>query len=287
VLVLSRDRSKSKQPLGSAVSRGLWLVPLCSLGPADSPQRIGGSEGGMLLSQPHASSLALVTGPKDQPAAPTVQVVTHSRTNQRIIMRTRSKLLFAALTSALVLAAVVGSASANRLSQNEQGFRVTYSPLTFTPSFGTAARCRVTLEGSFHSRTISKVAGALIGFVSRASVGPCESGNARVNLETLPWHIQYATFEGTLPAIASITQNLIRPSFTIQGEIFGLRVNCRYTTPSQGGINTRESRGAITSQNPDGTVTTSETGGCPTGTQSGIGTVTGLGNTTPIVVTLI
>lgn len=202
-------------------------------------------------------------------------------------MRTRSKLLFAALTSALVLAAVVGSASANRLSQTEQGFRVTYSPLTFTPSFGTAARCRVTLEGTFHARTIVKTAGALIGFVTRASVGPCESGTARVNAESLPWHITYGGFEGTLPNITSISQNLIRPSFTIQGEIFGLRVNCRYTTPSQRGINTRESRGAVTSQSPGSESTSSETEGCPSGRQGGTGTVTGLGNTTPIVVTLI
>jgi hypothetical protein len=202
-------------------------------------------------------------------------------------MRTWIKLSFAVLTSALLLAALVGSASANKLSQNESRIRVTYSPLTFTPSFGTSMRCRVTLEGSYHSRTISKVAGALIGYISRASIGPCESGTARMNAETLPWHGQYASFTGTLPSIERIANRLIRPSFTFQGEIFGLRVNCRYTTPSQGYIDTRESRGAITSQRPDETVTSSETEGCPAFRQSGVGTVTGLGNTTSIVVTLI
>jgi hypothetical protein len=212
----------------------------------------------------------------------------HNRTTQEIAMTTYGKLLIATLTSALLLAALVSSTSANRLSSNESGFRITYSPLSFTPSFGTAARCRVTLEGSLHSRTLSKVAGALIGFISRASVGPCESGTARVNTETLPWHMQYASFSGTLPNITSIAHNLLRPSFTVQGEIFGIRVNCRYTTPSQAGINNRETtRGVITSQTPGSENTTSETEGCPSGRQSGTGTVTGLGNTTAIVVILI
>ena len=202
-------------------------------------------------------------------------------------MHTRSKLLLAALTSALLLAALVGSASANRLAQNEANFRVTYSPLSFIPSFGSTVRCPVTLEGSFHSRTITKTAGSLVGYVNRAIVGTCEAGRARVNSETLPWHIQYASFTGTLPNITAINQNLIRPSFEVQGEIFGLRVTCRYTTPSQAGVNNRETgRGVVTSQRPGTESTSSETEGCPSGRQSGTGNVTTPAGTA-IVVTLV
>jgi hypothetical protein len=190
-------------------------------------------------------------------------------------MHTRSKLLLAALTSALLLAALVSSASANRIAASETSFRVTFSPLSFIPSFGSTVRCPVTLAGSFHSRTITKTAGSLIGYINSATVGTCETGRARVNAETLPWHIQYASFNGTLPNITGIVQNLIRPSFEIQGEIFGIRVTCRYTTPSQSGTNNRETtRGTITSLVPGSESTSSETGGCPSGRQSGSGNVT-------------
>lgn len=189
-------------------------------------------------------------------------------------MYTRSKLVLAALGSALLLAAFVGSASANRLSQNETGFRDIYTPLTFVPSFGTAARCPVTLEGTFHSRTITKTEGTLVGFVTRVSVGTCESGRARADTETLPWHIQYGGFTGTLPNITGITQYLIRPTFEIGGEIFGQPVTCRYTTPRQKGINTRETRGVVTAQRPGEERTASETQFCPEGRQEGTARVT-------------
>ena len=202
-------------------------------------------------------------------------------------MHTRSKLLLAALTSALLLAALVSSASANRLSQSEASFRVTYSPLSFVPSFGSSMRCPVTLEGTYHSRTIAKTAGALIGYVNRVVIGTCESGVMRANTETLPWHVQYSSFTGTLPTITSISQTLIRPSFEMEGRIFGLEVRCRYTTPRQLWINTRETtRGPITEQRPGAESTTSETGGCPSFRLSGTGRVTTPGGAF-IVVTLI
>ena len=201
-------------------------------------------------------------------------------------MHTRSKLLLAALSSALVLAALVSSASATRLAQNETGVRITYSPLSFVPSFGSTVRCPVTLEGSFHSRTITKTIGSLIGYINRVTVGTCEAGTARANTATLPWHIQYGGFAGSLPGIESIETDLIRPSFEIQGEIFGIRVTCRYTTALQRGINTREARGAITGQTPGNESTSSETGGCPSGRQSGNGRVSTTAGAS-VVVTLV
>lgn len=188
-------------------------------------------------------------------------------------MHARSRLLFAGLLSTLLLAHAAGSASASRLSLSETGFKFMYSPISFVPSFGSSIKCPVTLEGSFHGRTASKTAGALAGFITRASLGTCEAGRARFNTETLPWHLQYGSFEGTLPNITGITEYVIRPSWEMDGEIFGLRVTCRYTAPRQGAVNHRESRGVITEHRPLGEAVSSETSGCPTGRPTGTATV--------------
>lgn len=201
-------------------------------------------------------------------------------------MLIRSKLLLAALAAALMLAASVNAASANRLVRNEGAFRVTFSPLSFVPSFGSTVRCPVTLTGSYHSRTITKTAGSLIGYVNSVTVGTCEAGTARARTETLPWHLQYASFAGTLPNITATTENLIRGSYEVQGEIFGIRVTCRYTVPSQAAISNRESRGTVTSMSLGSESTSSETGGCPSGRFSGTGSVKTPGGAA-LVVTLV
>lgn len=188
-------------------------------------------------------------------------------------MRTHARCLIAALLSALLLALAVGAAAASRLSTTGTGFKVTYSPISFVPSFGSTGRCPVTLEGSFHSRTTTKTSGTLAGFITRASMGTCESGRARWNTETLPWHVQYVSFEGTLPNITGITHSAVRPSWDVEGEVFGVRVKCRFTTPRQAVISTRESRGVIVSQSLGTESTDSETEGCPSGRLSGTGSV--------------
>jgi hypothetical protein len=188
-------------------------------------------------------------------------------------MHTHSNPLPTALTSALLLAAFVSSASAARLARSEGNARITYSPLSFVPSFGSTVRCPITLAGSYHSRTVTKTAGSLIGYVNAVTVGACESGRARANTESLPWHIQYSSFAGTLPNITSTTESIVRASFEIQGEVFGLRVTCRYTTPGIAAISTREARGVITEVRPGTESNSSETGGCPSARFSGTGTV--------------
>jgi hypothetical protein len=78
--------------------------------------------------------------------------------------------------------------------------------------------CHVTMEGSFHSRTISKVLEALIGYITRATVDStnCTGGSARSLTETLPWHIRYGGFTGTLPTITSVNTRLIGFNYLIQ-----------------------------------------------------------------------
>lgn len=155
-------------------------------------------------------------------------------------MTQRSRLFVAGLAAAMLLLVAVGSASASHLSTNETRFRIVWTSLEFVePIFNTAVLCPTTLEGSFHSATIAKTAGLLIGAITRASVAPpggCRNGEATILTETLPWHVQYSSFKGTLPSITGIVQRMIGAAFRIHSTISG--VTCLSTTevrhPSQG-----------------------------------------------------
>jgi hypothetical protein len=115
-------------------------------------------------------------------------------------MHNRTRLVIAGLAAALLMAFAVNAASASRLSISNQNLSRAYLPSLRFGAFGiTAADCAVTLDGSFHSATIAKVNRALIGHISLASVGRCVTGSATVLRETLPWHLQYGGFQGTLP----------------------------------------------------------------------------------------
>jgi len=144
-------------------------------------------------------------------------------------MRTRSKLILAGLSAALLMSLAVGSAQANRLSVSNKNWRAVWSRLVFTDeNENPLVTCPVTMEGSFHSATIRKVLGALIGYVTRATAGrPCTGGAATVRQNSLPWHITYEGFEGALPNITEIFLLLRNVNFTV--EVFGIR--CGYGKP--------------------------------------------------------
>jgi hypothetical protein len=138
----------------------------------------------------------------------------------RNIMYRRSRLVVGALVAAFFMALMVGTASARRFEVSSQAFRAVWRPLIFGDNAGVNVSCPVTLEGSFHSRTTSKVSGQLIGYITRGIVGPpetCENGEATVNTETLPWHIQYNTFEGRLPQISGVNLTLVGAKFEVRG----------------------------------------------------------------------
>jgi hypothetical protein len=126
-------------------------------------------------------------------------------------MRTTVKLQLVALTAALLLGSAVSSASARSLSTSSQTLRVTWTNLEFTNEFGFGfVRCAVTFEGSFHSRTIAKVVNSLIGAITRADFRACTGGEVIPRTETLPWHLQYGGFSGTLPNITALTLAISR-----------------------------------------------------------------------------
>ncbi|HZV73606.1 MAG TPA: hypothetical protein VFF79_07820 [Conexibacter sp.] len=142
-------------------------------------------------------------------------------------MRTHTKLALAALTATLVMALAVNTASANRISISNQAFRVVWSPLNLIGE-GSSVRvtCNITIEGSFHSRTIVKTLGSLVGYVTRAIAGGCTENSTTVLTATLPWHITYEGFSGRLPTISRVRLLLRGTAYITQ--IFGGLVECLY-----------------------------------------------------------
>jgi hypothetical protein len=171
-------------------------------------------------------------------------------------MHLRAKLLAAALVATVVLGAAVVVALANRLSGGNvlQG-RVTWTSMEFVGAGFFTIRCPVTLEGSAHSRTISKVSEALVGYVTSAFIRneACTGAHATINGESLPWHVRYAGFTGTLPNIQTITDHVVGAKFTI--EFFGSKCQTTTTASSPGvKTGTREFGGVLTGVTLSGTV---------------------------------
>jgi hypothetical protein len=129
-------------------------------------------------------------------------------------MRDRSALALAALVAAGLIAMAAGAAFAGRLSLSGRTMRMTWARLEFTVmqegEIPYTMECPVTMEGSFHSATIRKIPRALVGYINRVAAGSCPAPFSAVPLrETLPWHVKYVSFSGTLPRITAISLMVI------------------------------------------------------------------------------
>ncbi len=223
-------------------------------------------------------------------------------------MRTSTKLGLTALMAAIMLSSAIANASARSLSVSEQSFRATWASLELSYN-GATIRCRVTLEGSFHSRTIAKVTRSLIGAITRATFGhPCTGGEYWADNGTeaeplgtapnkLPWHLTYESFTGTLPAISAVNFLLSRVSFVLRVTVLGLTCEGRYGRAEDNIIlvGAREAGGGITSLTPSATVNRislveqlGSPGVCATSQSiGGAGTMVNLSTGARITVTLI
>ncbi|MGB2695821.1 MAG: hypothetical protein WBD55_11645 [Dehalococcoidia bacterium] len=161
-------------------------------------------------------------------------------------MRFHPKLLLAAMASGVVLAVLASTATANRGVQFEPAGAVQGTAgVTFTSTpAGRRFTSLVTLRGSLH-RTIAKTTGSLAGVITdcRSTLG--EAGLIFITIEvrcelTLPWHVRYVGFTGTLPNIRESILLLLGIGFRVRDLAGGGTVNCLYA----GNV------GAITSQNP-------------------------------------
>jgi hypothetical protein len=217
-------------------------------------------------------------------------------------MHTRTKLVLGALAAAMLLAFAVGTASANRLSISERNFLIRWAPLTLASTAGSSIRCSVTLDGSFHSSTITKTTGLLIGYITTATIAGtsgngreavCTGGTATVLRETLPWHVQYNGFTGTLPRITGVNLLLIGASFRVDPE-GSFEPACLARTealhPSRG-IAELNAGGEIRNLRPDETALIPLSGGfgcsIAEGSFSGPSTVQNAANTANITIRLI
>ena len=208
-----------------------------------------------------------------------------------------SRTILLTLLATAALGMIVTTASAGRFSISNQNFRITWTSLQFeTQSHLGRVLCPTTIEGSFHYRTIVKTVGALIGYITRAIVQgespPCQGGTATVLTETLPWHVTYGGFNGTLPSISGIRLNVIGLHFLWRVEAAG--VTCLMTStaenPMRGTLNINGSGQALTFT-PDRSAPMPLVGGICALTRGILledpGTVTLLGNNNVISVTLI
>ncbi|HEU4702913.1 MAG TPA: hypothetical protein VFS37_10565 [Conexibacter sp.] len=133
---------------------------------------------------------------------------------------TLRKTVLGVAIAAMFAAALTTPALARSFSINGQTLRATFFEIRFAGAFGIIS-CPTTLEGSFHSRTLAKVAGSLVGYITSVSLGRCISGRATILRETLPWHMRYASFSGTLPNITSINATVTGAAFRVQEPFAG------------------------------------------------------------------
>jgi hypothetical protein len=171
---------------------------------------------------------------------------------------THARVTAALAISLAILGALVSSAFARNFSVSSASIRATYRSVEFGGGFGTT-HCDLSLEGSLHSRTIAKVLRSLIGYITRAIIQkPCLVGDFTVLAETLPWHMRYAGFTGTLPNISSFATNIVGLSLIAIEPSFGFGCLFRTTAESPAiGTYNREAGGALTTALISGTIPTS------------------------------
>jgi len=160
-----------------------------------------------------------------------------------------SKPLLAVVGATVLLGALVTSASANRLENSSQTFKATWTRMNFRGGFGTV-ECEVSLAGSFHSRSITKTV-QLIGYITAATVIRCARGGATINQTSLPWHLEYRSFVGTLPNITGITMRVIGAEWNIREPTFGAICTARREASETSGTEA-DSSGVVTSASMSG-----------------------------------
>jgi hypothetical protein len=224
----------------------------------------------------------------------------------------RSSALLAGLAAAAVLAlALAAGASARQFEINQQAIRAVWSgemsSMTFGLPIGVNVICPVTLEGSLHSRRLSKISGLLMGYITRAGTtkSSCNGGimlfltaeESEGEPNTLPWHIRYQSFEGTLPAITGIHVLVVDMSFRLTVTLMGMSRRCLYrsteTMPASFIARINPANGTVVGMVADETRPVPRSAGqeavCPetASLRGGTTNVTQLGTTTSLVVTLV
>jgi len=177
-------------------------------------------------------------------------------------MRAKGRLALAMVAATAFLSLAISSASARRIEISEPRFRIVWAAFTVAGNGVEEVRCPVTLEGSLHSRTISKLSGDLIGYVTHAAIasGSCTGGTAAFLTESLPWHIQYLGFSGTLPNITTLRWIVV--GLRYQLVVGGFTCLTGSTQSSPAGINMSIASGVMRTATDDETLTIPLEGVC-------------------------
>lgn len=193
--------------------------------------------------------------------------------------------LLAVVSAVAVLGTCASAASAGRLSTSSQTWRSSFAALEFSGIFG-AIRCPVTLESSLHGSTLAKVAAALIGYVNRVSIGACATGT--IVVLSLPWHLRYASFSGTLPTLTALNTAIVGMAMSIREPGIGITCLFRTTAEQPATLSVRrEAGGALAEPALGGEIRTGASCGELPGRLGGSGNVTVGGSSTRVTLTLI
>lgn len=131
-----------------------------------------------------------------------------------------------------LLAFTAGSANANRsIGYESPLIRATSAAVTYTGEEGLGITCGVTMAGSVH-RSAAKTRGSLIGFINDVRKANCRGSEGTTGsavILSLPSHITYESFEGTLPVIVGIRVTIIESwLLRVIHPVFGLLMECLY-----------------------------------------------------------
>lgn len=198
------------------------------------------------------------------------------------------------IVAAAILASIAQTAAASRFGFNTGSHRVTWSSLEFGNTLNeTVVRCKVTLEGSFHSLTVAKTTGLLIGYITRFTKNACTNGDISDLFErtALPWHRVYLTYFGSLPNFISDFVNWLRG---VRIDITAGGITCTLATETENPASLRYAieSGTVTSAAFDSRTTIPLRGGpfgaCALGRGyiAGTGTVTQTGSSTRVTTSL-
>lgn len=184
-----------------------------------------------------------------------------------------SKLLLAVVGATIVLGAFVSTAAAGRISLSGTIANASWTRLNFSGGFGTM-ECEIILNKTLHSRSFAKVRGSLMGFITAANITRCARGSATILRETLPWHVQYESFAGTLPNITSIRTVIVGLSFRIREPTFGIQCLLSSTVTEPFILAYSITAGVLQSAAAGGTIRCGEFNGSLSGSSSSITRVT-------------
>jgi len=142
-----------------------------------------------------------------------------------------SKLLLVVISATVMLGALVSSAWARNLEVSSQTGTILWRRMDFAGGFGTI-ECEIKLSRSFHARTFTKTVNSLIGYVTEGTILRCSRGGITINQASLPWHLRYRGFTGTLPSITGIADTVTGAEWTFREPTFGATCTVRRESSS-------------------------------------------------------